>query len=282
MKKTLISITVIFLSFLFFVSLSVGAENQIDYKGELILDSDLDGLTDLGEKEIYKTDPLNPDTDSDGFYDGVEIIRNQNPLDSSVPSSTKIITNNTFPVEQETSWAWYLTRAMGIMAFVLLYLVMFLGLSIRNPLMAKLVKPIDSLNIHGWLSVQSLILAFFHGFILLFDKYLNFNIFDIFVPFYSEKYTREIALGTMGFYLMIILIITSYLRKKINYKIWRSLHFLNMALYLMVLFHALYLGSDLQSGILRNIFIYMNLPLGALILINIYSKISKKFESKNS
>lgn len=257
-----------------------GAMEQLDYKGELILDSDLDGLTDLGEKEIYKTDPLNPDTDSDGFYDGVEIIKKQDPLNNLVPSATKVITDNTFPVEKEVSWSWYITRATGITAFILLYLVMFLGLSIRNPFVSRLIKPITSLNVHGWLSVQSLILAAFHGIVLIFDKYLHFNLYDIFIPFYAKIYTREIALGLLGFYLMLILIITSYLRKKINYKIWRGLHFLNIVLYVAVFMHALYLGSDLQSGVLRTIFILINIPLLFLIISNIYFKIAKKFGDK--
>ncbi|MEP7234632.1 MAG: binary toxin-like calcium binding domain-containing protein [Ignavibacteriota bacterium] len=37
------------------------------------LDQDHDGLTDKSEREIYHTDPLNPDTDGDGITDGEEV-----------------------------------------------------------------------------------------------------------------------------------------------------------------------------------------------------------------
>ncbi len=37
------------------------------------LDQDHDGLTDKAEREIYHTDPLNPDTDGDGLSDGDEV-----------------------------------------------------------------------------------------------------------------------------------------------------------------------------------------------------------------
>ena len=42
-------------------------------------DIDQDGLFDY-EEPLYGTDPLNPDTDGDGFLDGEEISSNRNPL----------------------------------------------------------------------------------------------------------------------------------------------------------------------------------------------------------
>ncbi|PIR78104.1 MAG: hypothetical protein COU28_03365 [Candidatus Magasanikbacteria bacterium CG10_big_fil_rev_8_21_14_0_10_36_16] len=43
-------------------------------------DSDFDGISDKLEIEKYKTDPMNPDTDGDGFRDGVEIMGDYDPL----------------------------------------------------------------------------------------------------------------------------------------------------------------------------------------------------------
>jgi len=42
-------------------------------------DSDGDNLFDREEVEVYQTDPLNPDTDSDGFLDGSEVKNGYNP-----------------------------------------------------------------------------------------------------------------------------------------------------------------------------------------------------------
>lgn len=42
-------------------------------------DSDDDGLFDREEVEVYDTDPMNPDTDGDGFKDGSEVQNNYNP-----------------------------------------------------------------------------------------------------------------------------------------------------------------------------------------------------------
>lgn len=44
-----------------------------------LLDTDQDGIPDLWEALVYKTDPLQADTDADGFDDRREIINGYNP-----------------------------------------------------------------------------------------------------------------------------------------------------------------------------------------------------------
>ena len=42
-------------------------------------DSDGDKLSDYDEVKTYGTDPLNPDTDADGYLDGEEVLNGYNP-----------------------------------------------------------------------------------------------------------------------------------------------------------------------------------------------------------
>lgn len=46
---------------------------------ETEFDTDRDGLSDIDEMRVWKTDPKNPDTDGDGFGDGIEVVRGFNP-----------------------------------------------------------------------------------------------------------------------------------------------------------------------------------------------------------
>lgn len=44
-----------------------------------LIDSDFDGLSDYEEVRVYGTNPLNPDTDGDGYTDGDEVKNGYNP-----------------------------------------------------------------------------------------------------------------------------------------------------------------------------------------------------------
>lgn len=60
------------------------------------IDKDNDDLADYLELEIYDTDPLNPDSDSDGFLDGFEIEMGTNPNDYPIIPSTSPIETSGF------------------------------------------------------------------------------------------------------------------------------------------------------------------------------------------
>ncbi len=253
-------------------------ENTVDYGNNVIVDSDLDGLTDAGEKQIYKTDPQNQDSDGDGFLDGTEVVKNTNPLDATSPVATRVISTQEKVVTSDVPWAWYASRASALMAYFLLWWVMFLGLAIRTPILNKFLKPIFSLEVHRWLSVQALFFAFFHSGVLLWDKYLQFQILDLLIPFHSQTYTNEVTLGILGAYLMILLIITSYFRKLMSFKLWRAVHFLNIILFIIVTIHALAIGTDLKSGLLlRDIFLGANIWLAFIMVVNLSVRLKNTF-----
>ena len=248
---------------------------ELDYGNNLIIDSDLDGLTDLGEEQIFGTDKLNPDTDGDGIFDGVEVVNHSDPLDAISPMATEIITNNAKVVDREVPWAWYVVRASGFVSFILLWWVMFTGLAIRIPILKKIIEPEYSMSMHRWISMQAILFTLIHGTGLLFDKFMNFSIAAVFIPFVSDFKPELVTLGIFGFYLMIILTLTSYFRRYISFGVWRFVHYFNIILYAIVVAHALFLGTDMQNEIVRNIFLAVNGVLAVLIVINIIVKIIK-------
>lgn len=256
---------------------------QVNYDNQEPMDSDLDGLTDQAEIQIYKTDPKNEDVDGDGYFDGAEILANSDPLDKNstpltIKNQTEVDTENSS--ENETPWAWYVSRASGLVGFALLYISIFLGLVIRLPFLHKYFKPLLAMNGHCWISLQAAVLALVHGIALTFDKYLSFRLTDIFLPFSSSYKPALVALGTISFYLMIILVVTSYGRKYLSQKIWRTIHFFNIALYVFTIIHAYNLGTDMKNDIIANVFIFANVILIWLMLTNMYLQIKANMERK--
>lgn len=280
MKKILFIIAIIILVTHFGVALA--EEARVEYGNNPVLDNDLDGLTDEGEKQIYKTDPNLADTDGDGILDGAEVLNNTNPLDNISPSAVQNITVKDSLEPAGEKWSWYLTRAGGLISFLLLYLAIFFGIAIRFPILRKIFQPIDSLNFHAWISVQALIFVVIHGLVLLTDEYLNFSLKDLFIPLSSTYQPELVTLGVLGMYSMIAIILTSYFRKYISQRIWRITHFLNIVLYGLAFFHAFYLGTDLQSGLMREIFLGMNILLLAMMIVSLLLKLKNTFTSKSN
>jgi len=274
-----ISYSLIIIICLLFFSKAVFAETKIDYKGQPVLDSDLDGLTDEGEKQIYNTDSNNPDSDGDGVLDGAEVIGKSNPLDASSPRIKEVVNNNTYNIQKNPSWAWYVIRSAGMVSFLLLYVSIFFGIAIRFPGLRRLINPAYSLDIHRWISVQALFFALVHGMAGMWDKYIDLSLKDVFVPFASSYEPGMMALGTIAMYLMAALIASSYLKNRIPYYLWRSIHSLNVFLYAFALIHAIHLGTDLKSGMTREVFIYGNVFLVALLFASILFRLINRYRA---
>lgn len=251
---------------------AVGTTDSVRYQADQpIIDADLDGLTDEGEKQTYQTDPNNPDTDGDGFLDGTEVLNGKNPTDALSPLG-EIARQGVVP-DAETPWPWYVGRASGLVGFTLLFLSMFLGLAIRLPGLRRLISPVTSLSVHHWLSLQALAFMMVHGAAFTFDRYLGFSWADVLIPFHSSFQSLLLSFGIVALYVMVLLVVTSLWKRSIPYRVWRAVHFLNITAYVLGVAHALYLGTDLKIVLLRNVFIGLNGLLVVLIVWNLGLKL---------
>ncbi|MDO8529176.1 MAG: ferric reductase-like transmembrane domain-containing protein [bacterium] len=256
---------------------------KVDYKGEVIIDSDLDGLTDEGEKQIYHTDPNNPDSDGDGIFDGTEVLNGTDPLDSASPAAVQTITQTIKQQQGETPWTWYIVRASGLVGFIILYALIFLGLAARIPVLKKIV-PSNSLEIHCWLSIQAFTFIMIHGLAVPFDKFMqsqNVTFASVLIPFASPYHPALMALGIIGAYIMLVLMLTSYFKRLIPYRFWRTIHYLSIALYVFAVIHSFLLGTDFKNNWVWSIFFVANGVLVILIFANIFFKMTTSFENKD-
>ncbi len=274
----------VFFGLIVFSGTPVRAEdNVLEYTNTPVLDNDLDGLTNLGEEKIFKTNPNFPDSDNDGFFDGTEIIGNSNPLDDLSPTATEKFTSLTYPLPSENAWGWYATRAFGIIAFFLLYLSIFLGVIPRIPFARKWFLPLCNLRIHGWVSLQSLIFAIIHASSLLFEKYFEFSLAEIFIPFVSPDFAFSLFSGQLSLFLMFSMVLSSYFMRFIPLKVWRGIHFSNLILFFVIIFHSLSFGTDFKEGTwARDVFIGMNIFLFCLMLINMFFRLANALRRKIS
>lgn len=180
----------------------------------------------------------------------------------------------------ETPWAWYIVRSSGIVALFLFFVMMTMGLLIRTPVLKKLISPYYTLQAHCWLATNVVFFAMVHALGLFFDKYLLMHWQDIFIPFASEFKPLPLSLGIIGLYGLFILTFTSVFKKFLGQRGWRTTHFLHLAVFPMVFFHAISLGTDLQTGVLRNTSLAFGVIITILLCINMFQRVVERVREK--
>jgi predicted ferric reductase len=140
---------------------------------------------------------------------------------------------------------WYLSRATAFVSLSILWISMALGLGITNKMARLWPGAPAAFAIHEYVSLLGLAFALFHALILLGDRYINFTIAQIFIPFSTVDYRPTwTGIGQLGFYLWLIVALSFYIRSSIGQKTWRVLHYLSFAMYLMGVAHGLFGGTD--------------------------------------
>jgi len=143
---------------------------------------------------------------------------------------------------------WYLSRASGLVAYGLLWLSMVLGLIITNKLARVWPGGPTAFDLHQHTSLLCLAFGLFHGLILMGDRYTNYTLAQLLVPFASANYRPVwVGLGQVGFYLLVIVSLSFYVRRTIGHRLWRLIHFLSFAVFLLALVHGLTSGTDSAS-----------------------------------
>jgi Ferric reductase like transmembrane component len=139
---------------------------------------------------------------------------------------------------------WYLTRATGLVALVLLTVSMALGVlsSVRyqRPDWPRFVI----VGLHRNFSLLALTFTAVHIATTLADGYVPISLQDVVIPFISAYRPLWLGLGAVGLDLLIALTITSLLRTRMTYRSWRLVHWTSYLCWPVAVLHGLGTGSD--------------------------------------
>jgi predicted ferric reductase len=139
---------------------------------------------------------------------------------------------------------WYLTRATGLVALVLLTASMALGLlssvKYQRPAWPRFVTA----ALHRNASLLALAFTVIHIVTTLADSYAPIRVQDTVIPFISAYRPLWLGLGTIAFDLMLALAITSLLRTRMRYRTWLLVHWSAYLCWPVAVLHGLGTGSD--------------------------------------
>ncbi len=153
----------------------------------------------------------------------------------------------TVPHTIATHGWWIVSRSSGIVAFVLVTISVFLGLTmagrpVRRPGLNRTLKAL-----HEQTALAALIAIGVHGVGILADPWLQPGLTGVAIPFAIGLHRFWIGIGIVAAYLALVLGLSFYFRGRIGPGLWRQAHRATIAVYLLGLVHALGAGSDTGS-----------------------------------
>ncbi len=162
---------------------------------------------------------------------------------------------------------WYISRASGLIAFVLLSFSVILGLLISTKAADRVLPRPLVFDLHQFLSVLVLSFTGVHIGSLLFDGFLRFTPMQLVVPFAAPYRPFWTGIGVLAAWSVSLITASFWARKRIGQRNWRRIHYLSFAAYLTALGHGAMAGTD--SGVPLVILLYVG-SFGVVMALLIY------------
>jgi DMSO/TMAO reductase YedYZ heme-binding membrane subunit len=138
---------------------------------------------------------------------------------------------------------WYLARSAGIVAYLLLSSSVLLGVLMAGR--ARFTWPKFAVEeVHRFLAILTGVFIVLHGGSLLLDRVVPISLAQELVPFTSPYRPFAVGLGICAMELMVAVGVTNALRRRMPYRLWRTLHYLTLPAWLLASLHGVLAGTD--------------------------------------
>jgi methionine sulfoxide reductase heme-binding subunit len=103
-------------------------------------------------------------------------------------------------------------------------------------------------RLHNFSGYLALSLSVLHPLVLLFDKTARFRIVDLLYPVHSPSQPLENTIGAIALYVVVIVVVTSYLRIRLGRRLWKSFHFTIYIAAAALFWHSLFTDPALKNS----------------------------------
>ncbi|MGD8191437.1 ferric reductase-like transmembrane domain-containing protein [Brevibacillus ginsengisoli] len=164
---------------------------------------------------------------------------------------------------------WEMIRVLGISAYVMLFVGVSLGICYSMPGRSGKAKA-NLYKIHSAATVSGMFLGMFHAMLLVIDTYEPFGWTQILVPFSAADKPLFTGLGTIAAYGMVLIILTTDLRNKLNKKVWRLIHISAYPTFIAALIHGIGVGTDTKNGWVFLMYVATTMIVTVLFIIRAF------------
>jgi methionine sulfoxide reductase heme-binding subunit len=150
---------------------------------------------------------------------------------------------------------WYLMRASGLVALVLLTLTMVAGVvNVRRFATTRWPRAVMAL-LHRNVALLAVVFLAVHVVTAAVDTYVAVGWLAAVLPFTSQWDRLWVGLGTASVDIMIAVVVTSLLRARLTHRVWRAVHWLAYASWPLALIHGFAAGTDSGTGWARAVYV---------------------------
>ena len=139
---------------------------------------------------------------------------------------------------------WYADRGTGAVVMVLLTATVVLGMGTtvrwKSPVWPKYI----SVPLHQNVSILIICFLVVHIATAILDPFARLGLKDALVPFSSWYRPLWLGFGVVAAELVAALVLTSLVRKRIGYRLWRFIHWFSYLAWPLGLLHGLGTGTD--------------------------------------
>lgn len=160
---------------------------------------------------------------------------------------------------------WLASRTAALTAFFVLAAAVLSGVAVRSSLFGSWAQGRQLSAVHRFLTILWVPLVVCHVVLIVADSTSRLRPLDAILPFQSAYGTLAIGLGTIGFDLLIIVTVTSYLRRTLGPRAWRWFHQLSYAMFGVFFLHAQLAGTDMTRPVISAV------AWGVLVTIGVLS-----------
>ncbi|MBA2370102.1 MAG: ferric reductase-like transmembrane domain-containing protein [Chloroflexi bacterium] len=146
---------------------------------------------------------------------------------------------------------WLLARASGITSFLALFIAILTGIALRTTVLGWLGTNRALKALHQFTTALWIPLGLVHLGALVVDKTARVGVADLVIPFGIDYGTGDartaIGLGTLAFDIFIVVTITSWLRTRMEQRLWSWIHRTSYIAFGLTFVHAFLAGTDFRS-----------------------------------
>lgn len=166
---------------------------------------------------------------------------------TTTPVTSASTTSTVAPVATVSAsfpWPWIIARAMGIASYVLLSILSITGILLTMGALYRIMSPATAWSLHRAIGSVLLFSVLVHISALRFDTFIRLRTADILIPFVSHYQPILVALGIIGFYILLFVLASSLYTMTSHAKFWRTVHFFAFPMYILIFLHSILLGTD--------------------------------------